>query len=98
MMRLKLSLRVSQRSLLFIEDLSSASFNYIVHQFHQIGLLVRLLILFGEVLDRVVDEVFQVLCRLFIVMQEFHELSGILFAIDVTIRLVEQLESFNEDL
>ena len=62
MMRLKLSLRVSQRGLLFIEDLSSASFNYIVHQLHQIGLLVRLLILFSEVLDRVVNEVFQVLC------------------------------------
>jgi hypothetical protein len=60
--------------------------------------LEGLLVHFGELLDRVVHEVFQFRGRLSIVMKELQELTSILFAVVVSIGLVQELKGLDEDL
>lgn len=63
-------LRVTHRLELLVEDLASAAFHHFVHQLHQVGALVRFLVLLGEVLNGVVDEILQVLGRILTIMEE----------------------------
>ena len=85
-----------------VEYVASAGLHDLVHQVDQVRCLVCPLILFSEILNRVVHKVLEDKKRLggafLVIMEEFEELSGILLAVSVTVWLVQKLKSLDEDL
>ncbi len=85
---IEIALGISQGSLLFFKYFSSSRFHNLVHKINEVWVLVGFLILFSEVLDWIVNKVFQILSWVFVIMQELQEFLNILFTVIVTVWLV----------
>ena len=76
--------------------------DHLVHQVDQIALLVVLLVLLGELFDHFVDELAQG-CRLVLVlfatlMQQLKEFSQVFFTVLISVWLINETKSANENL
>ena len=85
-----------------VENVSAACLHDLVHQIDQVGSLISSLILLGEILDSIVDEVFESQLgfgrALLEVVKEFEEFPCVLLAVRVAIWLIEELQGLDKDI
>lgn len=84
-----------------VKDVTATVIDDLVHQIHQIALLVVLLVLLGELLDNLVDKLTEgvraVLAFVSTLVQQFQELTQVLLAVLVRVGLVDQPQSAHEN-